>query len=79
MEDGGWGGRRPEPRQEDGPGEPEDGQGAAPAYEEESRWWWGCGYAREGGGGTHGAAEWAVSLREVPGAVATMGEGAVAR
>lgn len=37
MGDGGWGGRRPEPRQEDGWGEQEDGERAAPGYREESR------------------------------------------
>lgn len=64
MADGGWGGRRPEPQQEYGRGEQEDGESAAPAYREESRVGGGLGWAREGGRGPLGV----VSLRDVPGA-----------
>lgn len=64
LADGGWGGRGPEPQQEYGRGEQEDGERAAPACREESRVGGGVGCAREGGRGPLGV----VSLRDVPGA-----------
>ena len=66
MGNGAEGGCRLEPRQEDRLGEQEDGESLALGRSHAGEG--GQGNAREGGGGPHRAAEWAVSLRDVPGA-----------